>query len=226
MHDRSAARADVVSRAARGTGACVPRHGAPVPDTLDEAGLRADPARLGWPIFAKPIDGSASRGLAVYAGPDDLPESFREPMMFQPRLSGPEYTVNMFIGRAGVLRCAVPHRRLQIRAGEVEKGRTTCRDDLRALAVACVDVYGPRLIATPCSALPEVRNCGRISGFCERPDPSSPRAPMDFRVLSPQCPQDISECHAGPHIRFRKRWERPFHHPQPSCCNFRAQRPT
>ncbi|HRO16376.1 MAG TPA: ATP-grasp domain-containing protein, partial [Paracoccus sp. (in: a-proteobacteria)] len=110
------------------------RHGAPVPDTLDEAGLRADPARLGWPVFAKPVGGSASRGLVVYDSPEALPPSFAEPMMFQPRLSGPEYTVNMFIDQGGALRCAIPHLRLQVRAGEVEKGRTTRRDDLRRLA--------------------------------------------------------------------------------------------
>ena len=85
---------------------------------------------------------------------------------------------------------------------------------------ACVDVYGPRLIATPDLVGFEFRNCGRISGFVERPDTSSPQAPMDFRVLSPQCSRGIGRRRAGPHIRFRKRWERPFHHPQPSCCNF------
>lgn len=109
-------------------------HGAPVPETLDEAGLRADPDRLGWPLFGKPVGGSASRGLGVYASAEALPDDFAEPMMFQPRLSGPEYTVNMFIDRAGDLRCVVPHRRLAIRAGEVEKGRTTRREDLRQLA--------------------------------------------------------------------------------------------
>ncbi len=40
---------------------------------------------------------------------------------------------------------------------------------------------------------------------------------MDSRVLSPQCSQDIGGCRAGPHIRSGRRWERPFHHLQPSC---------
>lgn len=108
--------------------------GVPVPDTCDETGLRADPARLDWPVFAKPAGGSASRGLAVYRAPEDLPETFPEPMIFQTLLSGPEYTVNIFLDRAGTLRCAIPHLRIQTRAGEVEKGRTERRADLAAVA--------------------------------------------------------------------------------------------
>ena len=108
--------------------------GVPVPDTCSETALRAAPARLGWPVVGKPVGGSASRGLGIYASLADLPASFPEPMMFQPVLSGPEYTVNIFIDREGALRCAVPHLRIQTRAGEVEKGRTTRRADLRALA--------------------------------------------------------------------------------------------
>lgn len=124
-----------VARDKMRTMAVLAEAGAPVPETLDEAGLRAEPGRIGWPVFAKPVGGSASRGLGIYPSPDALPADFPEPMMFQPRLSGPEYTINMFIDRAGALRCVVPHRRLQIRAGEVEKGRTTRRDDLHRLAV-------------------------------------------------------------------------------------------
>ena len=108
--------------------------GVPVPDSCTEEELRADPARLGWPVFGKPVSGSASRGLGVYANPDQLQAQFPEPMMFQPVLSGAEYTVNMFIDRAGALRTAVPHLRIQTRAGEVEKGRTERRADLRKLA--------------------------------------------------------------------------------------------
>lgn len=108
--------------------------GVPVPDSCTEQALRADPARLGWPVFGKPVSGSASRGLGIYHSPDDLADSFPEPMMFQPVLSGAEYTVNMFIDRAGVLRTVVPHLRIQTRAGEVEKGRTERRADLRQLA--------------------------------------------------------------------------------------------
>lgn len=108
--------------------------GVPVPDTCTEAELRADPSRHGWPVFAKPSGGSASRGLAVYRSAAELPDGFPEPMIFQTRLCGPEYTVNMFVDRDGALRCAIPHLRIQTRAGEVEKGRTERRGDLAAIA--------------------------------------------------------------------------------------------
>lgn len=108
--------------------------GVSVPDSCTEEDLRADPSRLGWPVFGKPVGGSASRGLAVYHNPDQLPDRFAEPMMFQPVLSGAEYTVNIFIDRNHQLRCVVPHLRIQTRAGEVEKGRTERRADLRKLA--------------------------------------------------------------------------------------------
>jgi carbamoyl-phosphate synthase large subunit len=74
--------------------------------------------------MVKPSSGSSSRGIAIVSGPSELPENPREPMVVQQLLTGPEYTVNIFIDAAGQLRSVVPHRRLRVRAGEVEKGRT------------------------------------------------------------------------------------------------------
>ncbi len=108
--------------------------GVAVPRTLSEAELRADPSTARWPVFAKPSGGSASRGLAVFDRIEDVPDTFDEPMIFQDRLTGPEYTINMFVDSGGTLRCVVPHRRISIRAGEVEKGRTERREDLHAAA--------------------------------------------------------------------------------------------
>lgn len=108
--------------------------GVPVPGTLDHAGFLAQPQALGWPVFAKPSGGSASRELRVFERPQDLPDSFPEPMIFQQLLTGPEYTINMFIDQAGSLRTVIPHLRQQVRAGEVEKGVTERRRDLREIA--------------------------------------------------------------------------------------------
>ncbi|SPF76931.1 hypothetical protein ALP8811_01948 [Aliiroseovarius pelagivivens] len=137
--------------------------GVPVPQTMNEAQFRADPSALTWPVFAKPSGGSASRGLAVYQNIDDVPDRFDEPMIFQDTLEGPEYTINMFVDQSGTLKCVVPHIRLSIRAGEVEKGRTERREDLKEIAqgiakalpglrgVACFQIiddprFGPRVI--------------------------------------------------------------------------------
>jgi len=108
--------------------------GVPVPTTLSPAALRARPESLTWPVFVKPRGGSASRGLSVIDGVDELPETFDEAMICQPCLVGAEFTVNIFVDAGGALRCVIPHRRLQIRAGEVEKGRTERVPALRTIA--------------------------------------------------------------------------------------------
>ncbi|MEJ1157412.1 ATP-grasp domain-containing protein [Prosthecomicrobium sp. N25] len=110
--------------------------GIPVPLTADWETVSARPAAHPWPLFMKPKGGSASRGLARLDGPADLPASVPEPMILQEFLSGPEMTVNVFVDRSGTLRTAITHRRLRIRAGEVEKGRTERRDDTAAIARA------------------------------------------------------------------------------------------
>jgi len=108
--------------------------GVPVPWTvsLDE-GRRLN-GELTWPLFLKPSAGSASRGIRIATSPADFPADPPEAMMLQQLLSGPEFTVNMFIDKHGTLRSSVAHRRLQIRAGEVEKGRTERDPVFRSLA--------------------------------------------------------------------------------------------
>ena len=98
--------------------------GLAVPRTFSLDDIRARDADLPWPLFAKPAGGSASRGLAVLSGPDDADDDYPEPMIFQEFLQGPEYTINVFVDRAGQFRAAVPHLRISVRSGEVEKGRT------------------------------------------------------------------------------------------------------
>jgi carbamoyl-phosphate synthase large subunit len=106
--------------------------GIPVPWTVPLEAARSE--EIAWPAFLKPSGGSASRGIRIVNSALDLPSDPDEPMMLQQLLSGPEYTVNMFIDLEGRLKSAVPHRRLRIRAGEVEKGRTERDPMFRRLA--------------------------------------------------------------------------------------------
>ncbi len=131
---------DVVSvaRNKRRTAEVLASAGVPVPKTWDERELRGGPGADAWPIVAKPIGGSSSRGLQFLDGPSSLPESFAEEMIFQTRLEGPEYTVNFFVDETGSLKSVVPHRRLRVRAGEVEKGVTERRPDLAQIALDLV----------------------------------------------------------------------------------------
>jgi carbamoyl-phosphate synthase large subunit len=83
---------------------------------------------LKYPCFAKPIGGSSSIGARLIATADDMSESLRaDPsMMFMEYIDKRfhEVTVDAYYDAEGALRCLVPRRRLEVRAGEVSKGVT------------------------------------------------------------------------------------------------------
>lgn len=109
--------------------------GVSVPKTVDleMARSRCD-ATAEYDVVVKPTSGSAGRSITNVSAGAVLPPLGKEPMIAQERLVGPEYTVNVFVDRAGTFRCAVPHRRLAVRAGEVEKGVTVRDSRLTELA--------------------------------------------------------------------------------------------
>jgi carbamoyl-phosphate synthase large subunit len=113
--------------------------GVSVPATNALPQLVADSRQWKWPLLLKPRRGSASRGLRIAKGPQDLLESFDEPMVAQELIQGPEYTVNIYVDQAGRLRSVIPHRRLRVRGGEVEKGRTEASVPLTVIANRIVD---------------------------------------------------------------------------------------
>nr|WP_235506527.1 ATP-grasp domain-containing protein [Altererythrobacter sp. Root672] len=100
------------------------KSGAPVPRTATAEEVRRSPGDWPFAAFIKPSAGSASRGIGILQGPEDIRAEYDEPMIVQEFLRGPEYTVNIYVDRNGKLLSAVPHIRLSVRAGEVEKGRT------------------------------------------------------------------------------------------------------
>ena len=93
------------------------------------AGVDPRGGEVGFPVFAKPYDGSCSMGLRVIRGPGDLtPELLADPKMMFVEYLDPsehdEYTIDAYYDRGGELRCFVPRLRLETRGGEVSKGRT------------------------------------------------------------------------------------------------------
>ncbi|MBO9517214.1 MAG: ATP-grasp domain-containing protein [Porphyrobacter sp.] len=98
--------------------------GVPVPRTASADEARRFSNEWSFPAFIKPSGGSASRGIGALRGPEDIRDDYDEPMIVQEFLQGPEYTVNIYVDGHGKLLSAVPHIRLSVRAGEVEKGRT------------------------------------------------------------------------------------------------------
>lgn len=98
--------------------------GVNVPQTRSLAEFRHAPAELRAPLIAKPAGGSSSVGLVRGRAVADFAGLDEASYLVQELWEGREYTVNMFFDRAGDLRCAVPHLRIETRGGEVSKGRT------------------------------------------------------------------------------------------------------
>ncbi|MEE4201431.1 ATP-grasp domain-containing protein [Erythrobacter sp.] len=115
------------------------RGGVPVPRTGKVREVKRTPHDWEWPAFIKPSGGSASRGIAVLEDANAIAEHYDEPMIVQQLLDGDEYTVNIFVDEQGKLRTAIPHKRLSVRAGEVEKGITVRRADIQEIAEKLVD---------------------------------------------------------------------------------------
>lgn len=108
------------------TAAALAAAGVGTPRTTTLKDFLASPAGWEYPLVVKPADGSSSIGLRVLRAPTDL-AALGAPGprdIVQTLCAGEEYTVNMYFDRGGVLRCAVPHRRLETRGGEVSKGVT------------------------------------------------------------------------------------------------------
>lgn len=106
--------------------------GADAPASAPPAGVLAAPERWRFPLLAKPRGGSASTGVQRIDSLDavrGLPDGY----MVQQLLDGVEYTVNLFV-RADRTLAAVPHRRREVRAGEVAKAITLRHPGLAAIA--------------------------------------------------------------------------------------------
>lgn len=104
--------------------------GVPVPRTVWLRDFLQNPQQLVWPVIAKPNAGSASVGIVRPQVTEDLMELPVDDYIVQEQWVGREYTVNIFVDQRGCLRCAVPHLRIEVRGGEVSKGRTERRPDL------------------------------------------------------------------------------------------------
>ncbi|HSX54397.1 MAG TPA: ATP-grasp domain-containing protein [Sphingomonas sp.] len=118
-------------------------HGIPVPRTIDLA--TANPRNWGGPAIVKPRHGSAGRAITRVDSLDELTGAETEPMVVQELLEGEEWTVNLYFDDTGDLRSVVPHRRIQVRAGEVEKGVTGRPEQLIKIAERmAVCLPGPR----------------------------------------------------------------------------------
>lgn len=81
------------------------------------------------PVFIKPIDGSLSKGIGIARSEDDLTnhDIYKDKIMLMEYIDPSEYseyTVDAYYDKSSHLKCMVPRKRLQVRAGEVSKALT------------------------------------------------------------------------------------------------------
>jgi carbamoyl-phosphate synthase large subunit len=118
-----------------------------VPQALPEEVL-AEPGRWRFPLIAKPRGGSAGMGVICARSVEALrlAAGERDDLVVQEIAPGQEHTVNIYVDKSGRCRCAVPHRRIEVRSGEVSKALTVKHQGLMSLAKQIVealrDPYG------------------------------------------------------------------------------------
>ena len=85
-----------------------------------------------FPLFVKPRFGSSTRHVRFVHNRQGLKRFGQRASRFviQECVRGTEFTVDVYAGPDGVPRVAVPRERLQVRAGEVTKGRTVRHDEI------------------------------------------------------------------------------------------------
>lgn len=111
-----------ICRDKRNTGVFFEGHGVRVPKEVD----KYNPT---FPLFAKPYDGSLSTNLHYIKNANELtPEVLSDQkllfMEYIDKSIYKEYTVDMYYGKDNKVKCIVPRERIEIRAGEISKGRT------------------------------------------------------------------------------------------------------
>jgi carbamoyl-phosphate synthase large subunit len=110
-------------------------HGFPTVRQATAAELLEGRAHLDFPLIAKPRFGSASIGVTRVHEREELERLARGgERIVQELAPGVEHTVDLLIDRNGRCRCAVPRRRLEVRAGEVSKGLAVRIPALQSLA--------------------------------------------------------------------------------------------
>jgi carbamoyl-phosphate synthase large subunit len=96
-------------------------------DTIRTLSLNEFRTHPFYPCFVKPIRGSASIGTGRIENEKELQAhiaTFGDLLIVQELVDGEEFTIDVYRSRDGQVRCVVPRKRLVVRSGEVEKGRT------------------------------------------------------------------------------------------------------
>lgn len=121
-----------------------------------------------FPLFIKPYDGSLSKDILLVRNASEWRESFleNEKLMFMEYLHPDDYqefTVDAYFDKQGMLKCLVPRRRIEVRGGEISKGRTEKGALYESLRNSFNHIPGARSCLT--MQFFEHRKSGRIVGI-------------------------------------------------------------
>jgi carbamoyl-phosphate synthase large subunit len=138
------------------------QHGFDTPATFTPAQIRAGEARPAFPLFCKPLSGSASRRVNVVRDEFELEYVLRRDsdLIVQELVVGQEYTLDVYVGLEGVPRCVVPRARWQVRSGEVSKGVVVKDAEIMNAGKRVVEALGKSLrgmVNLQCIVTPERR---------------------------------------------------------------------
>lgn len=116
--------------------------GIPVPKLVD----KNHPV---FPMFAKPYDGSLSTNVHVIRNSEELTNEILNDskLMFMEYVDKEEYmeyTVDIYYGKDHLVKCIVPRQRIEIRAGEINKGITRKNDIIGFLQKHMGELKGVR----------------------------------------------------------------------------------
>ncbi|MEA3225580.1 MAG: ATP-grasp domain-containing protein [Planctomycetota bacterium] len=100
--------------------------------------------KINWPCFLKPWDGSAGRENAVAKNRKELLFYARKipNVICQEFVEGVEYTCDVYVDFGMKVRCVVPRKRIEVRAGEMSKGRVAMNTRIMDEAAALVEKLG------------------------------------------------------------------------------------
>jgi len=117
-------------------------HGLPTGRQTTPESLLHNGQGLTFPLMVKPRRGSASIGCARVATPEMLRalSQERSDLLVEEMALGNEHTINVLVDQRGRCLCAVPHIRLEVRAGEVSKGTTVKHKGLMELATKIAEL--------------------------------------------------------------------------------------
>jgi len=102
------------------------------------------PEDILFPLFVKPRSGMGSQGAKKVISLMELDSAlgYSKDMIVQQYISGIEYTIDVLADFKGQVLSVVPRARLEVRSGEVSKGKTVDRPDLIQQAVSIIEKLG------------------------------------------------------------------------------------